>query len=468
MAITVNSTNSLSLLNILNKTQTRQTKVLEQMSTGNMINRGADNPAGMLALTKLDGEIIAVNAGITNNQRTDAVLGVADNALNEIGNLVDEIQRLANETANDAALTADEISANQAQIDDALSSIDRIVANTNFNGRKLLDGSLGIRSEISGAADSLTDIRVYSREAGNSNVTVEVTHVTAASSARAASVMSTSATEDTTFTVQGNLGTAVIEALSTENVSSVAAKINSAKAQTGVSAVMAGNFMHLYSVEKGAEQFVRTTVIDGDAVNVTEKNDTGADAVVTVNGQATAVDGEHVTYNGNGVSMAFELGSLAAGSTVGVRVIGDANGTSGATFQLGTNEFTRATIGVGGMYTHQLGNRTDGYLASLRSGGANSLLNDAAQAGKIARKAALQVSTLQGRIGGFQKFQVRTSLNSLNDNLEGLQKARGVINDVDFAKASSDLNRENILMQSGMSLLGLANQQAAQVLQLLG
>ncbi len=467
MALTVNNVGTLSLLNILNKTSTRQENVLHQMATGNKINRGADNPAGLLALTQLDGEITSVQAGIANNQRTDAVLGVADNALTEIGNLVDEVQRLANETANDAALTADEISANQAQIDDALASIDRIVANTNFNGRKLLDGSLGIRSTISGAADSLTDIRVYSRESGTSDTTLAVSHVTAASSARAASVMATSATEDTTFTVQGNLGTAVIEALSTENVSSVAAKVNAAKAQTGVSAVMAGAFMHLYSTEKGSDQFVRTTVISGDAVNVTEKNDTGADAVVTVNGQDAAVDGEHVTYNGNGVSLSFEIGSLAAGSSAGITITGDANGTSGATFQLGTNSDTRATLGIGGMYSHQLGNRTDGYLSSLRSGGANSLTNDPAQAGKIARKAALQVSTLQGRIGGFQKFQVRTALNSLNDNLEGLERARGVINDVDYAKASSDLNRENVLMQSAMSLMGLANQQSSQVLALL-
>ena len=73
----------------------------------------------------------------------------------------------------------------------------------------------------------------------------------------------------------------------------------------------------------------------------------------------------------------------------------------------------------------------------------------------------------RGRIGGFQKFQVRTSLASLNDTKEALTKARGVINDVDYAAETAELNRQNILMQSAISLLGVASQQSSQVLSLL-
>jgi len=465
MALTVNNIGTLTLLNILNKTTTAQDKVLQQMSTGSKINRGADDPAGLLALTKLDGELTAVNAGITNNTRTDAVLGVADNALAEIQNLVNEIQRLANEAANDAALTADEIAANQAQIDDALASIDRIVSTTNFNGRKLLDGSLGINYTISGTAGDITDVKIYSRssEIDSDGLTLTITLVNSAANAVVTSVMTTSTSEDTTFTVQGKLGTAVIQALSTESVSSVAAKINRAKNQTGVSAVVSGAVLNLYSVDKGTDAFVRTKLIQGSGVS--DLSDSGTDAVVTVNGQQTAVDGDHVVYAGNGINLSFEIGTLT--DTTYLIIRGDGDGKSGATFQLGTNSSTRATIGIDGVYTAQLGTAADGYLKSLASGGENSLLEDPNQAALIARKAALQVSTLRGRIGGFQKFQVRTSLNSLNDVKEGLEKAKAVIKDVDYAVASAELNRQNILLQSAMSLLGLANQQSAQVLALL-
>lgn len=462
MGLTLNNVTTLSLLNILNRTSAAQDNVTYQMATGHKINRGADDPAGLLAITSLDSELTAVNAGIQSNQRTDALLGVADGALTQVGSLLEDIQNLANQSSNDAGLTADELAANQAQIDDAIASIDRIVGNTQFNGLKLLDGSLGINTSV-GTAGAITDVKVYSRTAGGDDTTLTVQRVSAASAAAVTSVMTTSASEDTTFSVQGKLGTAVVTALSTENVSSVAYKINQAKAQTGVSATVSGTALNLSSTETGADAFVRTKLIEGSGV--ADGSDYGIDAVVTVNGQQAAVDGEHVAYTANGMSVSFELGSLT--STVTLTVNGDTSGQSGATFQLGTNSATRATLGIDGMYSAQLGNATEGYLKSLTSGGANSLLNDPAQAATIARIAASQVSTLQGRIGGFQKFQVRTSLNSLNDTKEALTKARGIIDDVDYAQASAELNRQNILMQSAMSLLGLASQQSAQVLSLL-
>jgi flagellin len=453
---------TLSLLNILNRTSTAQQDVTTRLATGHRINRGADDPAGLLAVTSLDSELTAVNAGIQSNQRTDALLGVADGALGQIGSLLDDIQRLANESANSAGLTADELAANQAQIDDAVSSIDRIVSNTQFNGRKLLDGSLAINTTV-GTAGAITDVKVYSRTAGSDDTTLTVERESAASNAVVTSVMTTSTTEDTTFSVQGQLGTAVITALSTENVSSVAYKINQATAQTGVSAVVSGTALNLYSAEKGVDAFVRTKLIEGSGV--TDDSDYGTDAVVTVNGQQTAVDGDHVAYTANGISVSFELGSLT--STVVLTIKGDSDGDSGATFQLGTNSATRATLGIDGAYSAQLGNATDGYLKSLVSGGGNSLLDDPAQAATIARAAAAQVATLRGRVGGFQKFQVRTSLDNLNDTKEALEKAKGVINDVDYAAETAELNRQNILMQSAISLLGVAAQQSAQVLSLL-
>ena len=126
---------------------------------------------------------------------------------------------------------------------------------------------------------------------------------------------------------------------------------------------------------------------------------------------------------------------------------------------------------VGGRELERFGTtyliRGHGYLKSLASGGANSLLRNPAQAATIARAAAKQVATVQGRIGGFQKFQVRTAVDALNNNKEGLSKVQSVINDVDYAGESAELNRQNVLLQSAMSLLALANQQSTQVLALL-
>ena len=105
MALTVNNVGTLSLLNVLNRTSKAQSNVLGQMATGYKINRGADDPAGLLAVTSIDSELTSVNAGIASNQRTDAILGVADGALGQIASTISDIQRLANESASSQAPT---------------------------------------------------------------------------------------------------------------------------------------------------------------------------------------------------------------------------------------------------------------------------------------------------------------------------------------------------------------------------
>ena len=96
MAITVNNSNTLNLLGILNKTAQAQSTTLTRMSTGQRINAGKDDPAGLIALRALDAEETATNAAISNNQRTNAMLDVADGALSEVESLLTDIETLEN------------------------------------------------------------------------------------------------------------------------------------------------------------------------------------------------------------------------------------------------------------------------------------------------------------------------------------------------------------------------------------
>ena len=88
MGLTVTNTNTLKLLNIINRTTTNQSKTLERLSTGLKINRGSDDPSGLIALESLTAELTSVDAAIENNQRSDALLGVADGALAEVSSLL--------------------------------------------------------------------------------------------------------------------------------------------------------------------------------------------------------------------------------------------------------------------------------------------------------------------------------------------------------------------------------------------
>ena len=92
-------------------------KSLERLSTGLRINRGADDPAGLIASENLRSEKAAINAAITNAQRAEQVVNVAEGGLQEVSNLLVELQSLVSSTANEAGVSEEERVANQLQID---------------------------------------------------------------------------------------------------------------------------------------------------------------------------------------------------------------------------------------------------------------------------------------------------------------------------------------------------------------
>lgn len=463
MGLTINNQNTLSLLNILSKTSNQQSTTLRRLSSGVNINRGADDPAGLIAVNSLTAELTAVEAAISNGQRANSVLSTADGALNEITSLLSQIESLAASSTSSGGLSPAEISANQAQIDAALNSINRIVSQTSFNGKKLLDGSQSIRATASDT--DISDVKVYSRPSSTNNQALSINVITAATRASAVVATSAGAIAASEFTVTGRLGTTTITASTTDNLAAVRDKIIAAASETGVSAHLVGSSLVLRARDFGASAFVQASRISGDTDVLNVSYTAGIDATVNVNGQQAYVDGLNVSFNTNGTSGSFVIGTggnVTASSQGNINISG-----GGQTFQLGTTSSTQATIGITGVFTHQLGDAVTGYINTLRSGGTNQLSSNANNAVAVAKLALNQVATLQGRIGGFQKFQVETSMNSLNATKEALSAARGAINDVDIAKETAELSRQNVLLQSAISLLGVAGQQTSQVLSLL-
>ncbi|MBX3396043.1 MAG: flagellin [Phycisphaerae bacterium] len=462
MGLTVTNVNTLSILNILNSTTAEQSNSLTRLSTGFRVNRGSDDPAGLIAIQSLSAELTGVEAALGNSQRANSVLNTADSALGEVSKLLGEIESLAAKSTSGGGLSNAEIAANQAQIDNAIDAINRIVQTTSFNGKRLLDGTQSIRTTASDPS-KLTDLRVFSRPSSNSSQSFAVEVVTAGTVA-SATLASTSSVSAGQFTITGALGTATITISDSDTLDNVRDKIIATKSETGVSAATNSNVLSIQSTEYGKNAFVSASYISGDADFLTVSHTEGTDAVVEVNGQRAFVDGVRVNFSSNGTSGSFTLTSTgnAAGSAGNLSI-----SDGGLTFQLGTASNTQSTVGINGLFAHQLGDGVVGYLNTLKSGGANALNNDANNAVLIAKSAISQVSTQRGRIGGFQKYQVESSVNSLNATKEALTSARGLIRDVDYALETSELSRQNVLLQSAISLLGVAGQQSAQILSLL-
>ena len=488
MALTVTNTNTLTLLNILNRNTAAQANTTRQLSTGKRINTGKDDPAGLIALSSLNAELTAVRSSLSNNQRTDSMLTVADGAIAEISTLLQEISTLVVASSSSAALTDSEVAANQSQIDDALEAIDRIVRTTNFNGKRLLDGSFSIQTTGFAGNQYLENLRVFSRSQSTSDTSLTVARVASAQLATAtlATAGGAARTSGTTqVTIQGALGAATLSLTSGLTQAQIVAAVNAAKDQTGVSAIQNAASIGLNSTQFGADAFVSVTVLSGGSINSSygtatsdgnAANDvlsvtktSGVDANVTINGQTAGTDGLDVTYSANGLSLAFTLDTdFGQGNTAASSTSFTVKAAGGATFQLGTDSSTRATIGLDSLASYNLGGgNASARLSELKSGGSVDLRSDVGGALQSVQTAIAEVASIRGRMGGFQKFQVGSAIKSLQAAEIGLTEAASVLGDTDFALATADLNRQQVLIQSSVALLGIANQQAAQILTLL-
>jgi flagellin len=104
------------------------------------INRGSDDPAGLIAAEAIRAELTAIDAATRSTARADATIDVIDSSLGVVSELFNSIREnvLA---ASGGNLSEAEEQAHQLEIDAALEAIDRIGATTQLGGRDLLDGS---------------------------------------------------------------------------------------------------------------------------------------------------------------------------------------------------------------------------------------------------------------------------------------------------------------------------------------
>lgn len=470
MAMTIGSNSTLyKLLSVMNRLEMERSMTMARLSTGQRINRGADDPAGLIALTSMRSELASVEAAISGGERNGSFLNVADSTLMEVSKLTSEIEGLV-VASQDSTTTTQEKAAYQAQIDANIEAIDRLVNNAEFNGQKIFNGENRINATTDHAT-SVKDIKVYSRNPGvTGSVSLSVAVTAAASNAYSNSSsgydLATALADDTVIQVTGKLGTAVINLTSGMNSAEIRAAINAEKEVTGVSAFAGtGGKLTYASTDTGSESFVTVSVISGAQAMVTSGGTTkvsGSDAVATVNGQSASADGTQIFYNGNGISLSFTL----ADDTPGNHTITVTGG--GATFALGTNTNSRAAIGLGGMNTYELGRADLGYLSSLKSGGANSLTASGSEALAVVKEVNQQVAVMAGRIGSFNKYQIGSTVNSLNVAKEELSDAISSLGDTDYAVELSKLDRQSTLMRAAISMLSMANAQAGSVLSLLG
>lgn len=445
-------------------------KSLERLSTGLRINKGADDPAGLIASENLRSEKTGLTQAIANAERAANIIGTAEGGLSEISSLLNELQTLVGQSANTGGLSSEEVEANQLQVDSILATINRIAGSTSFQGQKLLNGNFAY-STSSVTASAFDSLQVNAARLPDGQQVTVVVDVLNSATQGVVTYAGSAATiaSSVTLTVAGNLGTEQLAFASGTALSAIAAGINALTDVTGVAATISGTAINFLSSGYGASQFVSVTA-DKSFFTITggvSGRDTGTDASVTVNGFAAQADGKNITFRSANLDIEFVLSN---GLNTGALSKTFAITGGGASFALGSKvgEGDKAVIGIQNVSTGSLGDGTIGYLADLASGKDKSLSSDnLVNAQRVLDKAIKQVSQLRGRLGAFQKFTIGSTINSLGVALENASSAESAIRDTDFAIETANLTRSQILAQAATTVLAQANASPQAALQLL-
>lgn len=452
---------------------------LERLSTGLRINRGADDPAGLIASERLRSEIRTIGQAIKNSERASSVLATAEGALNEVSALLLDLQGLVVEASNESGLTAAEVEANQLQIDSILASIDRIANNTTFAGRKLLNGDLSY--ELSGVSPSaFTSVRLFSMNLphdGTRALTVQITQSAQTANMEIAGAGGSSTTSATTVAIRGNLGVETLTFASGTSLAQIEIAINNVTAQTGVVATVSTSTLSgvasaliLQSAGYGSDAFVSVEPVTGQFLSVaagTSRRDTGVDVGALVNGQRASGRGLEATVRG-GMLDAHLVLTEAFAQTLSSTTFHAVDG--GGVFQITehVNPNGQVAFGFDSIHTTRLGSENLGLLFTLGTGESNDLAGGQFEtAQRIVDRAISQVATLRGRIGNMQRNQIETNINSQGVALENVTAAESAIRDADVAEEVSAMTRAQILVQSTQNTLRIANSLPGMVLTLL-
>ncbi len=461
---------------------------LQRLSTGLRINRGADDPAGLIASENLRAEKSAINSAITNSQRAEQVMNVAEGGLQEVSNMLVELQGLVGATANEAGVSQEERDANQLQIDSILQTIDRIANATSFQGTKLLNGNFDYT--VSGQSANLTDVTVNAAKLSDDGSARSVTVTVLQSAQTGAVFLSTGATfgnggsGEVTFEITGTKGVQQFTFASGTSQTNILAAINSFKDALGVSAVQASaaDRISINSTGYGTDSFVRVKELSNEGATdfifsaasggsaVSDLKDTGRNATVLINGTSATTDGLAARVSSDGFDVSIKLDGTSLLNNTGQSTTFYIT-SGGANFNLApsVNLAGKVSLGIETVTTGNLGNGTSGFLSDLKSGGTANVQNgDLSQAQEVISAAIKQVSTLRGRLGAFQKNVVGSTISSLSVALENTTAAESAIRDTDFAAETANMTRSQILSQAATQSLALANSAPQQVLSLIG
>lgn len=400
------------------------TNAMQQLSTGKRINVAADDAAGLAISTKMTSQIRGLDQAVRNANDGISMLQVVEGATVEMTNMLQRMRELAVQSANDTNTSTERSYLNDEFVQ-LQEEINRIATTTQWNGKNVMDGSEGVGSAIvSGNGGRSVSFQV----GANQNQTIDFDIANFAQNA-----------------------TADVETLS------FTAAVAAAEATTAA--------VQFASIEiSGASA---TTAVTLGTTSMIE-NGTQADWEALATEMETAIRNAALTSSDSGIASYANIEIYATG--VGELKLVNPSGSdiSDITFGVtgaGTTPADIATVSVTAGEED-----ADSALSVFKTAGLNGL------AITTQSEANTAVSSLDTALGALnqQRSAIGATINRLTyaaDNLTNtsanVNAARSRVLDTDYAQATTELARTQIIQQASTAMLAQANQGAQSVLSLL-
>ena len=143
----------------LDKSQSANQTALQRLSSGLRINSAKDDAAGLAISTRFTSQIKGLNVAVRNAGDGIALAQTAEGALGSINENLQRIRELSVQSANATNSDVDR-DALQAEVDQLVAEISRTAEETDFNGRKLLDGSFSATFQVGANAGQTLDVSI--------------------------------------------------------------------------------------------------------------------------------------------------------------------------------------------------------------------------------------------------------------------------------------------------------------------
>ncbi|MDR0361471.1 MAG: hypothetical protein LBJ46_02110 [Planctomycetota bacterium] len=477
-------------------------KALQKLSSGLRINQGQDDPAGLIISELLRSQIGGYERALRNTQEANNVMSIAEGGLGSVSSMLTNMKGLAIHSMNSGITSSAQVSADQAELNSLLNSINRVVSTTSYAGRNLLNGAQDFTynaTDQSGIIDS-ADIQSVSGTASG-EIAIEFAGGEAAQAERAyleADFGAETLAGAQEFSIVGTDGARNFQFAAGTSIADMAAQINAATGSTGVEAYAirdqgsGATALRIASTKYGSDSMTRVEQRTGDAFAAagTTVADYGKDASLTVNGANVATNGLIANVQTNDFTGRISFNAEGQGGATSIAQIGydrdelvnaaDSrqaslnNISGGMQLQLGggAGGQNRERISLGNYNPATLGRVVvDGEtyaLNDLYSGGRASLANNPEVAMRIVDQAISDVASGRADIGAYQSNALDTNANNLMVAIENVTATESRIRDTDMARTITQLLTARMLEDAGLRGIQSSNMTSQSVARLLG